>query len=151
MQENCTETVMWSIREKNSLEVVLLISKINIFESEMQMIFTWRSNFFDKLVLCFKHENWKGLMISIDEKDCRTRTAFLTYIKLYYIAFIHIHLIYWWQTKYINCTVIYKANTMCWNLTQIVDWRVDQWRSDLDSTLDLDQAQNQQSLTQFYM
>lgn len=83
----------------------------------MQMIFTWRSNFFDKLVLCFKHENWKGLMISIDVKDGRTRTAFLTYIKLYYIAFIHIHLIYWWQTKYINCTVINKANTMCWNLT----------------------------------
>lgn len=75
--------------------------------------------FFDKLVLCFKHENWKGLMISIDVKDGRTRTAFLTYINLYYIAFIHIHLIYWWQTKYINCTVIYKANTMCWNLTNI--------------------------------
>lgn len=32
-------------------------------------------------------------MISIDVKDGRTRTAFLTYIKLYYIAFIHIHLI----------------------------------------------------------
>lgn len=78
----------------------------------MQMIFTWRSNFFDKLVCVLNMKIEKDY-----EKDCRTRTAFLTYIKLYYIAFIHIHLIYWWQTKYINCTVNYKANTMCWNLT----------------------------------
>lgn len=60
------------------------------------MIFIWRLNFFDKLVLCFKYENWKGLMILIDVKDGRIRIVFLIYIKLYYIVFIYIYFIYWW-------------------------------------------------------
>lgn len=69
MQENPTVTVIWSVREKNKLEMVLLFKKKIVFESEMQMTFTWRSKFSDKLVCVLNMKAWKGLIISIDEKD----------------------------------------------------------------------------------